>query len=191
MSRVSTGHSGRRGYTLIELVIVVALLGLAGALVVPHAIGLSTMETQSAVRRLVADIHYAQSEAISHQAYRRVQFFDDGRGYCLLAIDDGTFASPFDESTATYLEDPAGTFGMWGRYVVDYGADARYGDVQIGEVDTDGDGRWLTFDALGGIVVEPGVAAGAGRIVIEGTDEQWEVLVTPMTGRLVVQRLSL
>ena len=27
-------------------------------------------------------------------------------------------------------------------------------------------------------------------IVIQGTDEQWEVLVTPMTGRLVVQRLS-
>ena len=79
---------------------------------------------------------------------------------------------------------------MWGRYIVDYEADDRYGDVQIGAVETDGAGGWITFDALGGIVVEPGVAAGAGRIVVEGTDEQWEVLVTPMTGRLGVQRLS-
>jgi len=183
-------HRTRRGYTLIELVIVIALLGLAGALVVPHAIGLSTMETQSAVRRLVADIHFAQSEAISHQGYRRIQFFDDGRGYCLLTVNEGMFAAPFDESSADYLEDPAGTFGMWGRYIVHYEADDRYGDVQIGAVETDGAGGWITFDALGGIVVEPGVAAGAGRIVVEGTDEQWEVLVTPMTGRLVVQRLS-
>lgn len=190
MSMVLNRHRERRGYTLIELVIVVALLGMAGALVVPHAIGISTMETQSAVRRLVADIHFAQSEAISHQAYRRIQFFDDGRGYCLLVVDETSFASSFNEATANYLEDPAGTFGMWGRYVVDYEADGRYGDVQIGDVETDGAGNWITFDALGGIVVEPGVAAGAGRIVVEGTDEQWEVLVTPMTGRLVVQRLS-
>ena len=190
MNTIVKSHRERRAYTLIELVIVVALLGTAGALIVPHAIGLSTMETQSAVRRLVADIHFAQSEAISHQSYRRIQFFDDGRGYCLVTVNGGSFAAPFDESTADYLEDPAGTFGMWGRYIVDYDVDDRYGNVRIGDVQTDGSGQWITFDALGGIVVEPGVAAGAGRIVIQGTDEQWEVLVTPMTGRLVVQRLS-
>jgi len=172
------------------MVMVVGLLGLIGALAIPSLVGRSTMEGQTAVRRLVSDIHYVQSEAIANQSYRRIQFLDEGRGYCLLSIDEAAFGVPFDEATAEYMDDPAGTFGSHGRCLVDYEADSRYATVRIGDVETDGTGDWITFDALGGIVTEPGVPAGAGRIVIEAANEQWEVLVTPMTGRLVVQRYT-
>ena len=182
--------SRRPAYTLIELLLVVGVLGLAGVLVIPHLVGLSTMETQAAVRRLMTDIHFAQSEAIANQEYRRVQFLDEGRGYCLLVVDESNFNNVFNESTATYVEDPAGTFGTHGRYLVDYVLDDRYGTIQVGDVETDGTGNWITFDALGGTVVAPGIAAGSGRIVIESPNEQWEVLVTPMTGRLEVRRIS-
>jgi len=169
---------------------VVGLLGLVGVLAIPSIIGRSTMEAQTAVRRLVSDIHFVQSEAIAHQSYRRIQFLDEGRGYCLLELDEASFEEPYDESTARYMSDPAGTFGSHGRCLVDYEVDGRYATVRIGDVETDGDGDWITFDALGGIVSAPGIAAGPGRILIEAADEQWEVLVTPMTGRLVVQRYA-
>ena len=190
MSRIHRHHGRRSAYTLVELVLVVAVLGLSGVLLIPNLVGLTTMETQSAVRRLMADIHFAQSDAISNQEYRRVQFLDDGRGYCLLVVDETNFGATFDESTATYVEDPAGTFGTHGRYFVDYVADDRYGTVQVGSVETDGSGDWITFDAMGSTVVAPGIAAGSGRIVIESQEEQWEVLVTPMTGRLSVRRIT-
>jgi len=138
----------------------------------------------------MADIHFAQSEAVSNQEYRRVQFLDDGRGYCLLVVDESNFDDTFDESTAVYVEDPAGTFGIHGRYFVDYVIDDRYGTVQVGDIETDGAGNWITFDAMGSTVVAPGIAAGSGRIVIQSQEEQWEVLVTPMTGRLSVRRIS-
>jgi len=182
--------SRRSAYTLIELLLVVGVLGLSGALVIPNLVGLSTMETQAAVRRLMSDIHFAQSEAVSNQGYRRVQFLDDGRGYCLLVVDESNFDDTFDESTALFVEDPTGTFGTHGRYLVDYVLDDRYGTIQVGDIETDGTGNWITFDAMGSTVVAPGVAAGSGRIVIESQEEQWEVLVTPMTGRLSVRRIS-
>ncbi|MBM44328.1 MAG: hypothetical protein CMJ36_04865 [Phycisphaerae bacterium] len=190
MSRNRRDHGRRFAYTLVELVLAVGVLGLSAVLLIPNLVGLTTMETQSAVRRLMADIHFAQSEAISNQEYRRVQFLDDGRGYCLLVVDEADFDATFDESTATYVEDPAGTFGTHGRYLVDYMADDRYDTVQVGAVQTDGSGNWITFDAMGSTVVAPGIAAGSGRIVIESQDEQWEVLVTPMTGRLSVRRIT-
>ena len=73
---------------------------------------------------------------------------------------------------------------------MDYVIDDRYGTVQVGDIETDGAGNWITFDAMGSTVVAPGIAAGSGRIVIESQEEQWEVLVTPMTGRLSVRRIS-
>lgn len=180
----------RSGYTLLELILVIGLLGLAAALLVPHVVGLSKMETQSAVRRLISDISYAQSDALANQAYRRVQFLDDGRGYALLSIDEATFDLPFDEDTANYLEEPSGTYQPWGRYMVDYEVDERYNGISISEIETDGDANWITFDPLGGTVLTVGSPAGSSRIVITGTDESFELLVTPMTGKLTVQKIE-
>ncbi len=183
-TRGSTDPMPRRaGYTLLELILVIGLLGLAAALLVPHVVGLSRMETQSAVRRLISDISYAQSDALANQAYRRVQFLDEGRGYALLSVDEVTFSLPFDPETATYLEDPSGTYQSFGRYVVDYVDDDRYAGVSLGSIETAGTGNWITFDPLGGTVSSVGTAAGSSRIVVEGTDESFEVLVTPMTGK--------
>ena len=169
----------RNGYTLLELIIVIALLALAAVLLVPSLVGLSRMETQAAVRRLVSDIGFAQADAMANQTYRRIQFLDDGRGYALLRVDEASFADPFDAETADYLDDPSGTASARGRYIVDFVADERY----------DG-GERIPFGPLGGTVSSVGLPAGAGRIVVLGTDESFEVLVTPMTGKLTVRKLE-
>ena len=46
----------RRGYTLAELIIVIGILGLAGALLVPRLINADTFTVQAAVRSVIADI---------------------------------------------------------------------------------------------------------------------------------------
>lgn len=67
-------HSISRAYTLIELLMVVAILGIAASLLVPQMIGLGRLETSSAVRHLIADITFAQSEALASQGYHRIHF---------------------------------------------------------------------------------------------------------------------
>ena len=144
----------------------------------------------AAVRRLVSDIGYAQSDVMANQSYRRIQFMDDGSGYALLSVDESSFADPFDAETASYLVDPSGTYSGDGRYVVDFVVDGRYAGVELDDIETDGGTDWITFGPLGGTVASIGMPAGAGRIVVRGADESFEVLVTPMTGKLTVRRLE-
>ena len=57
----------RRAYTLAELIIVVAILGLAGALLIPRLINADTFSVQAAVRSVIADITFAQTDALAMQ----------------------------------------------------------------------------------------------------------------------------
>ena len=79
-----------RAYTLIEMLIVVALLGIAGALLIPHLVHQDNLTAQSAVRLLIADLSFAQSDSLANQEFRRVQFMQDingiGIGYCIVRI---------------------------------------------------------------------------------------------------------
>ncbi len=180
----------RNGYTLLEMIVVVALLGLAAALLVPNIAGLSRMETQAAVRRLVSDIGFAQADAMANQSYRRIQFLENGSGYALLRVDESSFAEPFDAGSADYVDDPSGTYSDQGRYVVDFVVDERYDGVTLDGIETDGGADRITFGPLGGTVSAIGMPAGAGRIVVRGADESFEVLVTPMTGKLTVRKIE-
>ena len=119
----------RRAYTLIELVIVIAILGLSAGILVPRLVDADTFSVQAAVRSLVADITFAQTDALAMQGVRRVQFLrdDDGRihGYAILApVDRSTYDEPFDPDTAPYL-DHESMIGTQGRFIVDFDIDRR------------------------------------------------------------------
>ncbi|MEE2907103.1 MAG: GspH/FimT family pseudopilin [Planctomycetota bacterium] len=183
-------RSFRRAYTLIELLMVVALLGIAAALLGPQLTDMGRLETSAAVRRLIADITFAQSEALASQSYRRIHFFDDGRGYCLLNITDADFNDPYDPATADYVADPAGTVRGLGHYIVNYLEDQRFNTVTVSDLELDDGGRAVTFDSLGGTVESPGTPAGEGRIVLTGEDAEYEITIAPLTGKVSVLRID-
>ena len=183
-------HSISRAYTLIELLMVVAILGIAASLLVPQMIGLGRLETSSAVRHLISDITFAQSEALANQGYHRIHFFDDGSGYCLVRISDADFDDPFDPVTADYVADPAGTVRGLGHYIINYDLDGRFDSVSISDVELSDGGRSLTFDSLGGTISSPGSPAGEGRVVLTGEDAEYEVTIAPLTGKVSVLRMD-
>ena len=120
-------------YTLIELIIVIAVLGLASALLVPHLVGRDSLRVQAAVRQVIADLSFAQSDALAHQGYRRVHFYEDGSGYCLVRMssDGSDLDSVFDPDTADYVNDPLASAGELGHYIIDFNTDDRFEGVRI------------------------------------------------------------
>lgn len=175
-----------RAYTLIELLLVIVLLGIAGALLVPHLVDQSDLTVQAAVRKLIADLSFAQSDALAHQELRRVQFYDDGRGYCLYRVDEGTYADDFDPDLADYILDP---LGAQQQYVTDFTLDDRFEGVSIIEVDLDGGEEYLVYDPLGGTIKSGGLPGTGGTIQVGAGEDVYEVTVSPFTGKLTVQKL--
>ena len=175
----------RRGYTLIELIMVIAVLALAAALLIPHMTNLDSMTVQAAVRLIIADLSFAQSDALANQEYRRVHFYDDGRGYCLFRVTDADYATPVDLDDADYIFDPLGAMG---RYIVDFTQDDRFEGVTIESVDIDTGRREITYDALGGTVITPNIPGTGGEIIIAFGEESYRLQIAPFTGKLTVNK---
>jgi prepilin-type N-terminal cleavage/methylation domain-containing protein len=176
----------RRGYTLIEVLIVVTILGLAGALLVPYLSSKGDFDTQAAVRALIADITFAQSDALANQGFRRVHFFDDGTGWCLVRVA----AEPFDPAVADYVYDPLASNAERGSYIVNLQESQRFSSVRVQAVDLDGGKRAITFDELGGTVGAGGLPGTGGRIVLTSPQATYQVDVSPVTGKVRVTRLA-
>lgn len=162
----------RSGYTLIEMLIVVAVLGIAGALVIPAFSGTDTLKVQGAVRTLVADITVAQSDAIAFQRGRGIAFTSgrDSSGYIVAEVNGSTLDVELD--------------GLESRRI----GGAQFGNAYISSINLNN--NQLIFDELGGPVDAPGsdVAAATGWIEVSGPGEVFRLTVEAYTGRITVSR---
>ena len=177
-----------RGYTLIELILIMGILALAAALLVPHLVDRDSLAVQSAVRLIIADLSFAQSDALANQEYRRIQFYADGRGYCLYRVTDADFADPFDPDTVDYdyVLDPLHALR---DYVVDFTEGDRFEGISISAVNIDGGTRQITYDALGGTVVAVGTPGTGGQITVSSPSGSYRIDIAPFTGKLTVIKL--
>jgi prepilin-type N-terminal cleavage/methylation domain-containing protein len=162
-------QSDRRGYTLIEVLIVVTILGVIGAAVVPSMLTAGAMGVQAAARIIVADLLYAQNEAIAQQAERRVVFDLANNGYRLV-----------DETGTALTVDWIN--GQANNYVVDFNKDRRFQGVTITAVDFNG-GDTLSFDDLG-------TPSNGGSVNIQYERRQYRIDVAAFTGRVTVTKLN-
>lgn len=172
-----------RGYTLVEVLVVVTILGVAGMMVVPTLGQTDVLRVQGAVRALVADLTFAQADALAYQEERAVVFDLNENAYTLVAVFDGLV-----DPAANALFDPRGP-GQ--QYIVDFD-DPVFGNAQIGQADFDGDGV-LIFDELGGPVVSPGsdVPGSTGSVDIIGSRSRLRVTVEAFTGHITVAEVPL
>lgn len=63
-----------KGFTLIEILVVVVILGIAAAIVVPAIGSRSDLKATSAARMIMSDLIYAQNRSISQQKPHYVRF---------------------------------------------------------------------------------------------------------------------
>lgn len=177
--KYNTPDVPRRGFTLIELLIVVAVLGLAGAMLIPHMGSIAGFEVEGAARKVVADLSFAQSDAVARQARRRVHFETDGTGYRLLA-------DPFDYDNDV-LFDPL-SFNGDGTYIVDFATDSRFAQISIESISMSDASTFITYDEMGGPVDSSGDPVSQCSVVIAGGNgEKYRVVISAFTGRLSVE----
>jgi prepilin-type N-terminal cleavage/methylation domain-containing protein len=164
----------RRAYTLVEILIVVTLLGIASALVIPQISSTDVLRVQASVRTLVSDINYAQSDALARQEARAIVFDVDNNLYSVVAVPGNTI-----------------NLGTDTMYVVNFNENRKFHDTKIVDAVFDGD-NVLLFDELGGPITAPGTTApgAGGKATITGSSSTFEVGVEAYTGRVTVTRIS-
>jgi prepilin-type N-terminal cleavage/methylation domain-containing protein len=162
----------RRAYTLIEILIVVSILGIAAAMVIPAMGDTGVLRVQAAVRTIVADINLAQSEAVAHQQPRAIIFFPEENRYVVVEVRGG-------------VADPE-------QFIISnqaFGA-ASMGDARIEDVDLAG-GTVLIFDEMGApqLSTNGGVPQN-GTIEVRGSGQVFKINIEGYTGRVGVARLD-
>jgi prepilin-type N-terminal cleavage/methylation domain-containing protein len=190
----ATPSRAARSYTLIELLIVIGILGIASSLLIPHLVNRDSMNVQAAVRLVIGDLCFAQSDALAHQEMRRVHFYEDGRGYCIVRIKDSVeLSQSFDPDTAEFVHDPLASGAELGHYIVDFTTDPRFRGVKIVDVEIDGDdminGVSMHYDELGGTITSGSAPGSGGYIEIESGEDRYRITVSPFTGKLTVSEV--
>ena len=181
------GRRRSRGYTLLELLLVVTILGIAATLLVPSLVGRDTYTVETVIRRLVADVTFAQSDAVAGQGYRRIWFDPEGGGWSVVRLDENELGLPFDPQTADFVRDPLAA-GEGQAMSVDLGDQRRYGDVELSNINIDGNRTWITFDPLGGTIADGGVPGTGGELVVRSQNLTYRVRFEPFTGKVAVAR---
>ena len=198
--RIRGALCARAGITLIEVLITVTVMGIAGALVIPAMGQVDVLKAQAAVRTLVADITFAQADAAATQERRVILFgavggvnedgdwaIQPGAGYSLMA-------PPFGANQVSLLFDGMADPTSPGQTITrDYMSETLSGGTLM-DVDFDCDPQQgyqsLIFDEFGGPVrdLTSDAPSDGGSLVVQGRLADYRVDVQPVTGRVVVTR---
>lgn len=172
----------RRGYTLIEVLVVVTVLGIAAAMIVPSMGSAGVLRIHGAVRTLISDITFAQSDALAYQTRRAIVFDLNAETYAICEVNGSTVV-PADD--ALYVSS-----GTSERYIVDLNR-VEFGDANLVKADFDGSNT-LVFDELGGPVKTPSgdEPLAAGLITLAGPDSTFEISIEAYTGRVSVEKVG-
>ena len=165
-SRPKPQIPSRSGFTLVEILVVVVILGIAGAVVVPHMLDPGSMTVQGAARMIIGDLLMAQNEAIARHQPHKVVFHAADNSYVLT------------DEAGNVLDWP----GADRAREMDFDEDGRFAGVRIEAVDIGG-GSAVAFGELGG-------PESGGTIDIAAGEFKYRIRVAPFTGRVTVAPLE-
>jgi len=164
----------KNGFTMMDLVMVIAILSIFSVMAIPRLTSLHTVKLYGVANKLASDIQYAQQVAISKQIRCGISFDTSAESYF---VYEGTYAGP----TTPKATDPY----TRGAFIVDYQSEDPYKGIDLAS--TNFGGR-LEFDSLGQPYNNAGILIPAeAKITLNCSGESREVLITPNTGAIRVQ----
>jgi prepilin-type N-terminal cleavage/methylation domain-containing protein len=173
-----------RAFTLVEVMTVIVILGIAAACIVPQIGTRNDLDAAAAARSVMADLLYAQNRAIATQQQNFVEF--SGNGYSVLSRTSDT--SPLYTITNPTTQN---------SYVVTLGAPGTsFTSVSIASVNFDNSpNTTVEFDSLGAPWIynlaqgtaTPLVNTGTITLTTSSPQETASILIDPATGEASTQ----
>jgi prepilin-type N-terminal cleavage/methylation domain-containing protein len=119
--RTSMRPTNRQAFTLVEILVVLVILGIAAAVIMPQIGAQSDLKAAAAARLVMADLIYAQNRAIATQTKHYV-FFDTTAGSYRIKMATAT-AGVFADVPQPITKDPfyEVKFGQKGTSLADIG----------------------------------------------------------------------
>ncbi|MCP4379302.1 MAG: hypothetical protein GY794_24410 [bacterium] len=161
MFRTKKTHCGKIGFSIIELLTVVVLLGIAGAIAAPQFSSDTAYFAQTAARSIAQDIQYAQDLAVTTQSPITLSF-DDSQ-YSLENNSGDIITHPITQKpyTVNLQDDPnistltiVASFGTSTSVVIDaFGAPSTSGTITLSHSDMASDVVVTLHAATGSVTV--------------------------------------
>jgi type II secretion system protein H len=167
----------QHGFTMIELMVVLAIIAIAAAIVVPIASSAGSMQLRAAVTMVAADLEYAKSMSISRGQRYSVVFDSTNEAYRVVDQNGATIKHPVKGPTFDY--------------VVNFRNDSRLNGVDIVSAGFDGASA-VGFDYLGipyrvdSVGANPAALQSTGVITLQAGGVTRTVRVEAVTGYISV-----
>ncbi len=163
-------------FTLVEVLVVLAILGIACLVILPMISNTHDMQASSATRQIVSTILYAQTLAISRQKEYQVVFDSVHDTYSVR------------DASGNVAEDPSASGRL---FQIDYDQDDRLPAVDIESAVFDG-GSVVWFDRMGAPysgTVGSGPPLTTGNVILSAGETRFRIDVIPVSGRVQVTEL--
>lgn len=164
-----------KGFTLVELIVVVVIIGIVSMIAVPMMSSAADMQARSAANRIAADLDYAKSLAMTHQKAFSVVFNPTSESYDIR-----------ETATDTLVSNP---MQPGSNYLVDFTVDRRLSRVNIASSNFDSDiSNAVTFNYLGTPYSGKGLTSPltVGRITLGADNFTMYVDIEPVTGYVTI-----
>ena len=154
----------RRGFTVIEILIVLVIITIAALTAVPMMSSASSIQIRAASSMIAADLEYAKSMAISRGQNYSVVFDQNADSYWIEDLD-GVILHPVKKGF---------------NYLVDFRGDSRLNRVDItGASFSGGSPSTVTFNSMGS-------PDSGGTVSLEAGGTTVTITVEPITGYISI-----